>query len=89
MLNSKSFTEHAKNGVSSRELINHGVSESLVEKVKEEIQEFFDLPMDEKKKYWQRPGEMDGYGQAFVVSEEQKLDWGDIFYMIITLPHNL
>ncbi|KAL1164301.1 hypothetical protein V6Z11_A06G060600 [Gossypium hirsutum] len=36
------------------QLINHGVSTSLVEK---------------------------GFGQAFVVSEEQKLNWGDMFYM--------
>ncbi|KAJ9160223.1 hypothetical protein P3X46_025644 [Hevea brasiliensis] len=70
------------------QLINHGVSSSLVEKVKVEIQEFFDLPMEEKNKYWQKPGDMEGFGQAFVVSEEQKLDWGDIFYLI-TLPHNL
>ncbi|KDP32875.1 hypothetical protein JCGZ_12167 [Jatropha curcas] len=70
------------------QLINHGVSSSLVEKLKVEIQEFFNLPMDEKKKYWQVPGEMEGFGQAFVVSEEQKLDWGDIFYMV-TLPPNM
>ncbi|EEF42736.1 Leucoanthocyanidin dioxygenase, putative [Ricinus communis] len=44
--------------------------------------------MEEKRKYWQRPGEMEGFGQAFVVSESQKLDWGDMFYMI-TLPHEL
>ncbi|CAK7350313.1 unnamed protein product [Dovyalis caffra] len=50
-----------------------------------EIPEFFDLPTEEKRKYWQTAGEMEGFGQAFVVSEEQKLDWGDIFYMV-TLP---
>nr|KJB64629.1 hypothetical protein B456_010G058400 [Gossypium raimondii] len=54
------------------QLINHGVSPSLVEKMKMETQEFFNLPMEEKKK-------------AFVVSEEQKLNWGDMFYMV-TLP---
>ncbi|KAA3476846.1 protein SRG1-like [Gossypium australe] len=32
------------------QLINHGVRTSLVEKVKMEIQEFFNLPMEEKKK---------------------------------------
>lgn len=67
------------------QLINHGVDDSLVNKVKEGIQELFNLAMEEKSKYWQRPEEMEGFGQAFVVSEEQKLDWGDIFYMI-TLP---
>ncbi|KAK9204323.1 hypothetical protein WN943_014581 [Citrus x changshan-huyou] len=41
--------------------------------------------MEEKKKYWQHPGDVEGFGQAFVVSEEQKLDWADMFSMI-TLP---
>ncbi|OMO80259.1 Oxoglutarate/iron-dependent dioxygenase [Corchorus olitorius] len=44
--------------------------------------------MEEKKKFWQKPDELEGFGQAFVVSEEQKLNWGDMFYMI-TLPTHL
>ncbi|KAL4295671.1 hypothetical protein GQ457_12G024300 [Hibiscus cannabinus] len=67
------------------QLINHGVSSSLVERMKMEVQELFNLPMEEKKKLWQKPDELEGFGQAFVVSEEQKLNWGDMFYMI-TLP---
>ncbi|GKU92972.1 hypothetical protein SLEP1_g6621 [Rubroshorea leprosula] len=70
------------------QLVNHGVSSSFLEKVKKEIQGFFKLPMEEKKKYWQHPGEVEGFGQAFVVSEEQKLDWGDLFFMT-TLPYYL
>ncbi|KDO52127.1 hypothetical protein CISIN_1g045260mg [Citrus sinensis] len=70
------------------QLVNHGVSLALVDKVKKEIQEFFNLSMEEKKKYWQYPGEVEGFGQAFVVSEEQKLDWGDLFFMT-TLPVHL
>ncbi|KAB1208590.1 Protein SRG1 [Morella rubra] len=41
--------------------------------------------MEEKKKYWQEAGDLEGFGQAFVLSEEQKLDWGDMFY-VMTLP---
>ncbi|KAH1161964.1 hypothetical protein GLYMA_01G068200v4 [Glycine max] len=41
--------------------------------------------MEEKRKLWQKQGELEGYGQMFVVSEEQKLEWADIFY-INTLP---
>ncbi|KAK8602107.1 hypothetical protein V6N13_058240 [Hibiscus sabdariffa] len=67
------------------QLINHGVSTSLVDKMKMEVQQFFNLPLEEKKKLWQRPDDIEGFGQAFVLSEEQKLDWGDMFYMI-TLP---
>ncbi|KAH9764241.1 protein SRG1 [Citrus sinensis] len=60
-------------------------SSSLVEKVKVEIQEFFNLPMKEKEKFWMRPGETEGFGQNFVVSEEQRLDWAYGFTMF-TLP---
>ncbi|KAK2368269.1 protein SRG1 [Trifolium repens] len=67
------------------QLVNHGVSSSLVEKVKLETQDFFNLPMSEKKKFWQTPKHMEGFGQAFVMSDEQKLDWADIFFMS-TLP---
>ncbi|KAK6273213.1 hypothetical protein POUND7_010296 [Theobroma cacao] len=70
------------------QLINHGVSTALVEKVKLEIEGFFNLTMEEKKKFWQTPEDIEGFGQAFVVSEEQKLNWGDMFYMI-TLPTHL
>ncbi|KAK4361273.1 hypothetical protein RND71_020225 [Anisodus tanguticus] len=69
------------------QLVNHRVNSSLVEKVKSEIRAFFDLPMEEKK-FEQQEGDLEGYGQAFVVSEEQKLDWADILYMI-TLPITL
>ncbi|OMO92624.1 Oxoglutarate/iron-dependent dioxygenase [Corchorus olitorius] len=67
------------------QLVNHGVSPSLLEKAKKEIQDLFNLPMEEKKKLWQTEGEIEGFGQSFVVSEEQKLDWGDLFF-INTLP---
>ncbi|XVF25548.1 hypothetical protein REPUB_Repub13aG0221500 [Reevesia pubescens] len=70
------------------QLINHGVSTALGENVKLGIQEFFNLPLDEKKKFWQKPDELEGFGQASVVSEEQKLDWGDMFY-VLTLPTHL
>ncbi|KAG5517123.1 hypothetical protein RHGRI_037772 [Rhododendron griersonianum] len=70
------------------QLIDHGVSSTLLEKVKLEINEFFNLPMEEKKKFWQDSGDIEGFGQAFVLSEEQKLDWGDMFYLV-TLPTHL
>lgn len=67
------------------QVINHGVSDRLVEKVKKDTQDFFNLPMEEKENLKQVDGDLDGYGQAFVVSEEQKLDWADMFYLT-TLP---
>ncbi|KAL9437988.1 hypothetical protein AB3S75_023787 [Citrus x aurantiifolia] len=70
------------------QMVNHGVSSAFLEKVKKEVHEFFNLSMEEKKKYWQSPEDLEGFGQAFVVSEEQKLDWGDLFFMT-TLPVHL
>jgi isopenicillin N synthase-like dioxygenase len=43
--------------------VNHGVSSSLLEKLKHEIEEFFKLPLEEKMKYKKRPGDIDGYGK--------------------------
>lgn len=66
-------------------MINHGVSGTLVEKVKKDTQDFFNLPLEEKEMLKQVDGDIDGYGQAFVVSEDQKLDWADMFFLT-TLP---
>ncbi|KAL3376959.1 hypothetical protein AABB24_003403 [Solanum stoloniferum] len=63
------------------QLINHGVSCSVVEKMKHETKKFFDLPLEEKKKFEQSSGDTDGFGHLFVVSDEQKLDWADLFYL--------
>ncbi|KAK6917258.1 Non-hem dioxygenase N-terminal domain [Dillenia turbinata] len=60
------------------QIVNHGVSAFLLEKFKTEIGDFFKLPYEEKKKLWQQPDNHEGFGQLFVVSEEQKLDWSDI-----------
>ncbi|KAF9625890.1 hypothetical protein IFM89_027667 [Coptis chinensis] len=46
---------------------------------------FFRLPLEEKRAYAQLPDNIEGYGQAFVLSEEQKLDWGDMLFFL-TLP---
>ncbi|XXG61679.1 hypothetical protein AAC387_Pa05g0226 [Persea americana] len=70
------------------QLVNHGVSSSLVEGMKSEMQDFFKLPLEEKKRFWQNTEDVEGFGQAFVVSEEQKLDWGDMFFLT-TLPHHM
>uniref|UniRef100_M0ZTX0 Flavonol synthase/flavanone 3-hydroxylase n=1 Tax=Solanum tuberosum TaxID=4113 RepID=M0ZTX0_SOLTU len=41
--------------------------------------------MEEKKKLRQQEDSFEGFGNSFVVSEEQKLDWNDMFG-IMTLP---
>uniref|UniRef100_A0A251VAV5 Putative oxoglutarate/iron-dependent dioxygenase n=1 Tax=Helianthus annuus TaxID=4232 RepID=A0A251VAV5_HELAN len=65
----------------TRRLVNHGISEAI-DAMKKVTEEFFKLPLDEKMKYAQLPNTIEGYGQAFVLSEEQKLDWGDMLFLI-------
>ncbi|KAJ0783602.1 putative codeine 3-O-demethylase [Helianthus annuus] len=70
------------------QVINHGISESILEDFKTEVLNMFNLPMEEKLKLWQEEDNHEGFGQLFVVSEDQKLDWSDMFYLT-TLPHDL
>ncbi|XP_024640297.1 protein SRG1 isoform X2 [Medicago truncatula] len=67
------------------QLINHGVDPLLVENVKIGVQEFLSLPLEEKKKFWQNQNDIEGFGQLFVLSENQKLEWADLFFTT-TLP---
>ena len=55
--------------------------EEVIEKMKADIEEFFLFPLEDKKAYAQIPGSIEGYGQAFVVSEEQELDWADMYFL--------
>jgi len=45
--------------------------------------EFFKQPLEAKKVYSMEPGNLEGYGHHFVVSENQKLDWADMFYIML------
>ncbi|GJN05476.1 hypothetical protein PR202_ga23102 [Eleusine coracana subsp. coracana] len=66
------------------QLINHGVPDEVIQDAKRDIAEFFELPLEAKKVYAQLPESgLQGYGQAFVVSETQKLDWCDRFFLIL------
>jgi hypothetical protein len=68
------------------QVVNHGIPEEIMEEIKRSVMGFFALPRPEKKALAQEPGGIEGYGQAFVVSEEQKLDWADMFYLVTQPP---
>lgn len=65
-----------------KQLINHGVGDDLMEKMMTDVKDFFKLPLEEKMGCAQIPDWIEGYGQAFVVSEDQKLDWGDMLFLV-------
>ena len=64
------------------QVVNHGVPHYLMDDITRIGKEFFQLPAEEKEKYAIR--DFQGYGQIFVVSEEQKRDWGDWLGLIIS-----
>ncbi|KAI3974767.1 hypothetical protein MKX01_000116 [Papaver californicum] len=77
-----------QNLLSPEPLVNHGLDALLVDNVKSEIKGFFNLPTNEKTKYGQKYGDNEGFGQVYVESEDQRLDWVDGF-VILTLPIHL
>ncbi|KAK8945708.1 S-norcoclaurine synthase 1 [Platanthera guangdongensis] len=73
-------------GVLDLDIINHGIPEAVIEKLKQDITGFFKLPLEEKNNVAQRAGSLEGYGQTFVHSEEQMLDWCDILFLATSPP---
>eukprot|EP00252_Welwitschia_mirabilis_P002982 TRINITY_DN1299_c0_g1_i8.p1 TRINITY_DN1299_c0_g1~~TRINITY_DN1299_c0_g1_i8.p1 ORF type:complete len:412 (-),score=83.57 TRINITY_DN1299_c0_g1_i8:535-1770(-) len=67
------------------QVINHGIPSTWMERMKKVCKEFFDLPLEEKMKCRQRK-DVQGYGQAFVVSDDQPLDWADMLYLQVLPP---
>ncbi|XP_027338174.1 protein SRG1-like [Abrus precatorius] len=63
------------------QLVDHGISPLVLETLKDEIEGFFRIPLEEKMKYKIRAGDVEGYG-AVIRSEDQTLDWGDRLFMI-------
>ncbi|XP_057489282.1 protein SRG1-like [Actinidia eriantha] len=68
------------------QVINHGIRLDLLESIEKVATDFFMLPLEEKQKYPMAPGTVQGYGQAFVFSEDQKLDWCNMFALGVE-PH--
>ena len=63
------------------QVINHGASDESLGKMRDQVERFFELPFEEKMRCAQRPGSLEGYGQAFVTSQNQKLDWNDMIFL--------
>ncbi|CAI0377031.1 unnamed protein product [Linum tenue] len=64
------------------QVINHGVAEEVILKMKADVHEFFSLPLQEKMEYAPLPDDIQGYAPSHVVSEGRKLDWSDFLYIV-------
>ncbi|OIT28656.1 PREDICTED: leucoanthocyanidin dioxygenase [Nicotiana attenuata] len=66
-------------------LINHGISDELIDRVKVAGETFFDQPVEEKEKYAndQPSGNVQGYGSKLANSACGQLEWEDYFFHCI------
>ncbi|XP_038688610.1 protein SRG1-like [Tripterygium wilfordii] len=65
------------------QVVNHGVDKEVLCSMKGAASEFFELPLQEKNKYSMPSDDIQGYGHAYVVSEEQLLDWSDALILAV------
>ena len=63
------------------QVVNHGVDHGLMERVRGAWREFFDLPVEMKRKYANSPDTYEGYGSRIGVVKDAKLDWSDYFFL--------
>ncbi|KAF5734455.1 leucocyanidin oxygenase [Tripterygium wilfordii] len=66
-------------------LVNHGISNELMERVKVAGKAFFDQPVEEKEKYAndQASGKIQGYGSKLANNASGQLEWEDYFFHLI------
>ncbi|CAL5089421.1 unnamed protein product [Urochloa decumbens] len=67
---------------------NHGIPDTVLENMRNNLESFFRLPLHKKNEFAQLPGDLQGYGQAFVESKYQTLDWCDRLYLVTQPPHD-
>lgn len=63
------------------QVVNHGVSQQLMSRIREAWRQFFRLPLDEKQAYANSPLTYEGYGSRLGVEKGIKLDWSDYFFL--------
>ncbi|KAH9625160.1 hypothetical protein KSS87_022546 [Heliosperma pusillum] len=63
------------------QLVNHGIPSSKLDQVLEVCKEFFSLPIEEKQKYIQDPGQLEGWG-GDTMSKDQNFNWSDRFLLL-------
>ena len=83
MWSSKKLQRLARSGDSSSS--DHGISPSLIQRLKEVGQEFFELPQEEKEAYANEAasGKFEGYGTKMTKNLEEKVEWIDYYFHVM------
>ncbi|KAJ0901245.1 putative anthocyanidin synthase [Helianthus annuus] len=70
------------------QVLNHGISDELVDGAREVWKEFFHQPMEVKQDYANTPNTYEGYGSRLGIQKGAILDWNDYFFLYY-LPSKL
>ncbi|KAH9321470.1 hypothetical protein KI387_016109 [Taxus chinensis] len=70
------------------QIVNHGISEELIQRLQGVGKEFFEIPQEEKEKYANNAaaGVLEGYGTKLAHNIDGKLEWIDYFFHILWPP---
>ena len=66
------------------QVVNHGMTSSFLDKIREVSKQFFAYPMEEKQKYSREADSIEGYGNDMILSDHQTIDWTDRLYLTIS-----
>ncbi|KAL0922241.1 hypothetical protein M5K25_006212 [Dendrobium thyrsiflorum] len=70
------------------QIINHDIPIEVLQEMKLTAREFFQLPLEDKMKYFKAPNDVQGYSPSPIVHEQQKLDWADILILQVYPKHS-
>ncbi|RDX78679.1 Flavonol synthase/flavanone 3-hydroxylase [Mucuna pruriens] len=66
-------------------ITDHGISQTLIQRLQEVGKEFFALPQDEKEAHANDPssGKFEGYGTKMTKNLEEKVEWVDYYFHLM------
>ncbi|KAG5040069.1 hypothetical protein JHK82_012208 [Glycine max] len=69
-------------------ITDHGMSQTLIQRLQEVGKEFFALPQEEKEAYANdsSEGKFEGYGTKMTKNLEEKVEWVDYFFHLMAPP---
>ncbi|KAH8506419.1 hypothetical protein H0E87_013296 [Populus deltoides] len=66
------------------QVVNHGMTSSFLDKIRDVSKRFFALSMEDKQKYSREADSIEGYGNDMILSDHQTIDWSDRLYLTIS-----
>ncbi|KAJ7959106.1 Flavonol synthase [Quillaja saponaria] len=69
-------------------ITDHGISPTLIQRLKRVGQELYELPQEEKEAYANDPsnGKFEGYGTKITKNLDQKVEWVDYYFHLMAPP---